>query len=151
MKRLFSVILGLVMTLCLFTPAQAVEIVPATASSTITEIDLGNGITIMKEIVTTQLARTTTSTVEAKNVYTSEKVVIATIAIAATFQHDGKTVSVLTKKVSQKDTYQGWSFTQTSFTSSGGTVRLKGTLKKSGNSSVSVDLSMTCDKNGNIS
>jgi hypothetical protein len=97
------------------------------------------------------VARSVVSEVHKAQTYHKNGVVIAQIAVTASFQYDGKTVSVLSKKVYQKDTYQGWSFTQTSFTSSGGTVRLKGTLKKSGNSSVSVDLSMTCDKNGNIS
>ena len=76
---------------------------------------------------------------------------IAEIWIDATFRYDGNTVSVVSKSISKCETYDGWSFKQSSFTSSGGTVTLTGKLTKLLVLNANVNISLTCDKNGNIS
>ena len=78
-------------------------------------------------------------------------VTIGVIAINATFRYDGNTVSVVSKSISKCETYDGWSFKQSSFTSSGGTVTLTGKLTKLLVLNANVNISLTCDKNGNIS
>lgn len=72
------------------------------------------------------------------------------ITIHATFKFDGSGVKVISKEIVQCSTYDGWKFSQTGFTSSGGTVTLSGKLSK-GLSSKSISLSLSCDKNGNLS
>ena len=76
---------------------------------------------------------------------------MAIIAFSATYRYDGSSVSVISKTVIQTDVYNGWTFTQKSFTSSGGTVTLTGKLSKWLIFNNSISMSMTCDKNGNIS
>lgn len=76
---------------------------------------------------------------------------IATIAVTAVFRYTGSSVSVTSMTVSQHDTYNGWTWTQGSFTADGGTVTLKGKLTKSGYPYCLTKLVMTCDENGNIS
>lgn len=75
---------------------------------------------------------------------------IAVIAFTATYRFDGTSVSVVEKTVTQTDTYGGWGYKQTLFSSSGGTVTLEGKLSKWLVFNNSISMSMTCDKNGNI-
>lgn len=76
---------------------------------------------------------------------------IADIAITGTFRYTGSSVSVVSKSVSRSETYDGWSFKQSSFSSSGGTIALTGKLTKLLIFNADVNMSLTCDKNGNIS
>lgn len=76
---------------------------------------------------------------------------IADIAITGTFRYTGSSVSVVSKSVSRSETYDGWSFKQSSFSSSGGTITLTGKLTKLLIFNADVNMSLTCDKNGNIS
>lgn len=113
--------------------------------------DPESGITIVKEItIEDSLTRSSSRTVTTKQTYTRNGNTIAVIAVTATFSYNGSTVSVTSKSVSQRTTYNGWKFTQNSLTSSGGTVSLSGKLTKLLNPTVPVNLSITCDKNGNI-
>ena len=52
--------------------------------------------------------------------------------------------------MTQTTTYNGWNYQQNSFTSSGGTVTLDAKLTKLLFWNIEVDMSMTCDVNGNI-
>ncbi len=113
-----------------------------------------NGWTVITE--TRLLNQSIAATRSTKTVSTTKTVkngnsVIGIFTIKATFQYDGSTVSVISKSVTRADTYDGWSYTQTSFTSSGGTVTLNGKLTKLLHSSVYFSMSLTCDKNGNVS
>ena len=112
---------------------------------------LDNGLTVIDQITDITTARSNDKTVERTNTYKDGDTVIAIITIQATFRYDGSTVSVISKNVTRADTYSGWSYSQKSFTSSGGTVTLSGTLNFLWilNSS-SFTMTLSCDKNGNI-
>lgn len=150
MKRLIIFIL----TAALLLPCTGLVSASETAGST-TEVYttvLDDGMVITHEITVTQQARSTTKTAGHKVTVSNGDDTIAVIAIQATFQYDGSSVSVVSKTVTQADTYGGWSFTQNSFTSSGGTVMLEGTLKYLlFFSAMPVTVTLSCDKNGNIS
>lgn len=113
---------------------------------------LENGITVTSVISTpTTEARGVTKAYTKKTTFTREGVTIAEIWIDATFRYDTQTVSVVSKSISKCETYDGWSFKQSSFTSSGGTVSLTGKLTKLLVLNANISISLTCDKNGNIS
>ena len=134
----------------LLVPAAAQDTVSAQTVSTQT-IDLGDGWTVTEELIINDQARTASRAATKKQSFSKNGEAIADIAITGVFRYDGSTVSVSSKVVSQKDTYNGWSFTQNSFTSSGGTITLTGKLTKPLRVSGSVNIKLTCDKNGNIS
>lgn len=96
-------------------------------------------------------ARASQKTATRKATLTKDDVTIGVIAFKATFRYDGSTVSVVSKSVTQTDTYDGWSYTQNSFTSSGGTVTLDAKLTKLLIVNYPFILSLTCDKNGTLS
>lgn len=146
MKKIFSLILCVVLLIYMITPRQALA-----AETSSQEVDLGNGISYVETLTVGNTNRAKGISWTKGQEYHYKNQVIAVIEITASFIYNGSTVSVYSKKVSQKATYHGWTFTQTSFTSSGGTVRLKGKLKKFGIETVYVNLAMTCDKNGHIS
>ncbi len=83
--------------------------------------------------------------------YYDNGTLIGEIALTVTFCYDGSMVSVVSKSISKCETYDGWSFKQSSFSSSGGTVTLTGNLNKLLVLSTNVNISLTCDKNGNYS
>lgn len=134
----------------LLVPAAAQDTVSAQTVSTQT-IDLGDGWTVTEELIINDQARTASRAATKKQSFSKNGEAIADIAITGVFRYDGSTVSVSSKVVSQKDTYNGWSFTQNSFTSSGGTITLTGKLTKPLRVPGSVNIKLTCDKNGNIS
>lgn len=94
--------------------------------------------------------RSSTVTAKRERTFLFHADVIATIAITATFQYNGLSVSVVSMSVTQCQTYNGWSFTQTSFTGSGSSVLLKGKLTHPSHSDVDVSISLACDPDGNI-
>lgn len=147
MRRLAAICLCLVFLLALSIPVAANEITPVYSSVE----SLEDGIVVIDEVFEASNTRSTDKTYTRRRTFTREGTTIAVIAITATFRYDGTTVSVVSKSVSQADTYDGWSYQQNSFTSSGGTVTLSGKLAKLLilNSSFTMDLS--CDKDGNIS
>ena len=114
--------------------------------------DLGNGLTVVDEIIECPQSRTTYGkTVNRSRTFKDGDTVIAVIVFQATFHYDGTSVSVASKSIIQSDTYEGWSFKQNSFTSSGGTVSLTGKLTKwLILNSTTFTMSLTCDKDGNI-
>ena len=127
-------------------PVHATENAPNT-------ISLENGLTYIDKItVEPSATRSSPSTHTLTRSFYDGETLIATIAFTATFQYDGSSVSVISKSVTQTDTYRGWSYKQESFTSSGGTVTLSGKLNYLLLfNSTSFTMSMTCDANGNIS
>ncbi len=113
---------------------------------------LENGAKIVDEVYIQSRASTNTKTAtRTKSIYSSSDVLLAIISFKATFQYDGNSVSVLSKTVTQTDTYNGWSYSQTSFSSSGGTVILEGKLTKMIIFVKQFTMTLTCDVNGNIS
>jgi hypothetical protein len=151
MKRLLLILMTCVLFLSSISFASAAtsvnEFVPVEQYEETYDED---GITIVEELTVYQLARSTQRTVRKTRTYKKNDTTIAIIAVTAVFSYNGSTVSVSSKKVSQSDTYEGWKYSQTSFTSSGGTVTLSGKLTKLLNSTVPVSVTITCDANGNI-
>jgi hypothetical protein len=115
------------------------------------ETVLENGLVIRDEIIVTTNARATDKTATRRQTFKQGDTVIAIIAFQATFRYTGSTVSVVSKSVTQTDTYEGYSYKQVSFASSGGTVTLDGKLTKLLLIQQSFTMSLTCDKNGNLS
>lgn len=97
-----------------------------------------------------QEQRASTKTVERTKTYKNGTDVIGIIAVTATFQYNGLSVSVVSKSISQSQTYNGWTFRQTSFTGNGSNVLLRGTLSHPLYSDVAVSISLACDPDGNI-
>lgn len=150
MKKCSTLLLCMLLICSLLVPAAAQDTASAQTVSTQT-IDLGDGWTVTEELIINDQARTASRAATKKQSFSKNGEAIADIAITGVFRYDGSTVSVSSKVVSQKDTYNGWSFTQNSFTSSGGTITLTGKLTKPLRVSGSVNMKLTCDKNGNIS
>lgn len=153
MKRTLSLVLILILLVTTALPASATGIQAngETLISTRT-IDLGNGLIAVEETsVLNSNLRTTDKTFTRRNTfYDSSDTMIAVIAVTAVFRYDGSTVRVVSKTVSQSDTYDGWSFSLNSLTSSGGTVTMSGKLTKLLILNQPITVSITCDKNGNI-
>lgn len=63
----------------------------------------------------------------------------------------GTSVSVVSKTVTNTDTYNGYGYVQNSFTSSGGSVTLNARLTKWIVLNTPFTMTLSCDKNGNIS
>ena len=147
MKRFLCLVLSIVLLITISAPAFASE-----ASSVLStqKTDLGGGITLTEEIILDPQARATERSATARLTIDEDGVVLAVIAFRATFRYDGTTVSVVSKSVTQTDTYEGWNYKQTSFTSSGGTVTLTGKITRLLVLNHPFTLTLTCDKNGNI-
>lgn len=107
---------------------------------------LEDGLTVVDEIIEHPQGRYYT---RRKLIYDGDTL-IAVIAFTATFRYDGSAVSVVSKSVTQTDTYESWSYKQDSFTSSGGTVTLSGRLTKWLIFNTSFSMGLVCDVNGNI-
>lgn len=154
MKRCFLLLICLVLTFSMISPVCASEYSNNTGTVLFcSEEQLDNGLTVTREVVEYAQTRTTYGkTAVYKDTFKDGDTVIAIIAFEATFHYDGTSVSVASKRITQIDTYSGWSFKQSSFTSSGGSVTLAGKLTKwlIFNTS-SFTMVLTCDKNGNVS
>lgn len=152
MKRILAFVVCLVLLFMAAIPASAAE--ASVGKGTLiyrTEQTLENGLTFVDELYEIASTRATDKTsYKTRNVYYGDTLV-GTITIQATFRYDGSAVSVVSKSVTQSTTYDGWSYKQNSFTSSGGTVILDAKLTKLLILTISVDMTLTCDKNGNVS
>lgn len=149
MKKIFSLLICVILIASFTVPAFAAEQSQVIHSETSV---LENGITITDEVIEISLSRSTDKAYTRRKTFSNDEgTVIAIIAFTATYRYDGSTVSVVSKSVTQTDTYDGWSYSQQSFTSSGGTVTLKGKLSKLLVFNNSFSMSMSCDKDGNIS
>lgn len=115
------------------------------------QTELENGIICLDMItVSSSLLRSQDKTATRSQTFLRDGTTIAEISITGTFRYDGSTISVVSKSISKCQTYDGWKFTQSSFTSSGGTITLTGTLSKL-LLKTNVNISLSCDKDGNIS
>lgn len=145
---------GILIALCLILLANSVPVyaAEATSSAIAEETAPSSEITsVDRLIIENSNARTNEKTATREKTFYDGDTVIAVIAFRATFRYDGSSVSVVSKTVTQTDTYEGWSYKQTSFTSSGGTVTLEGKLTKWLIFNSPFTMGMTCDKDGNIS
>ena len=115
------------------------------------ETKLDNDITVIDEVIEHSQMRSVSKGYTRQKTITSGDTVIAVIAIHGVFSYDGTTVSVVSKSVTQTDTYDGWSYKQNSFTSSSGTITLDAKLTKLLVLNISFTMTLSCDKNGNIS
>ncbi len=148
MKRLLAICICAILFVSMVFPASAAE---QPQEEYMVERVLGNGLTMIDEITVYPQRRSTDSRVERTGTIRDGDTVIAIIAFEAVFRYDGSTVSVVSKTVTQTDTYAGWSYKQKPFTSSGGTVTLDAKLTKLLIFNNSFTMTLSCDKNGNIS
>lgn len=151
MKKICVFLLCLLIVFPMCIPCSAY-----TADETVvytSETDLGNGIMCTETItVSDGFSRIAgTKTGSRTKTYTYYDKLIAEIAITATFTYNGVLAGVTSMSISKCETYDGWKFQQTSFAPSGGTLSLTGKLTKLFFPNVDVNISLTCDKNGNIS
>lgn len=153
MKRVYSIIFACAVIFSLVIPTFALNSptdtqVVLSTQETVTE----DGLTITDELTILPQTRSTTSiSATLTRKFSRAGVSIATIAITGKFKYTGTSVSVTSKSVSQADTYNGWSYTRNSFTSSGGTITLTGKLTKLLTPSASFTMKLSCDKDGNVS
>lgn len=115
------------------------------------ETILDTGFICIDEIIIDSISRSSDKQARRIKTVMDGDTVIAKIEMTVVFRYDGSTVSVVSKSITQRDTYDGWNYSQTSFTSSGGTVTLKFKLTKWLILSNSYTMTLTCDKNGNLS
>ena len=148
MKRLFALCICAILLVSMVFPAHAAAESQVLLKEKAT---LENGLSVIDEIIVYHQDRSTDERIERRKTFKDGDTVIAIIAFAAVFRYDGSTVSVVSKTVTQTDTYAGWSYKQKSFTSSGGTVTLDAKLTKLLIFSNSFTMTLSCDKNGNIS
>ena len=129
MKRLLSVC----MCLLLFTAVlQPVSAAAATEEGTTIcqEYTLDNGLTVIEEITEIVMPRSTVKQGTKKTTLKDGDTVIAVIAFTAQFGYDGTSAWVVSKTVTQTDTYESWTYKQDAFSSNGSTVTLSFTLSR---------------------
>ena len=93
----------------------------------------------------------TTKTYTRQETIVIDGTTIAVINLTATFSYDGNTVTVIAKEVTLSNTYNGWEYRQNMLTSNSGTVTLDAKLTKWLILNTNIHMSITCDKDGNIS
>lgn len=110
-----------------------------------------NGVTVVEELIFEDNSRAVQKPVTRRLTYKDEdQNLMAIIAMQVVFQYDGSTVRVISKSMTQTDTYNGWSYDHYSYVTIGGKVTTKFYLEKQSYSQL-YSFSVTCDKNGNIS
>lgn len=147
MKKIFTAICIFALIFSMATPVFADE---HQTVILVQEIDLDDGVTATSKIMELSNLWATDKTYAHTMTLKREGVVIGEVTIMATFRYNGTTVSVVTKSVTQTDTYNGWNYKQNSFTSSNGTVTLDAKLTKLLIYNVPFTMSIVCDKDGNI-
>lgn len=148
MKRVMAMFLCLVLVSAFAFPVSAAENEEVVHSE---EFILENGLRVIDTITVYSNARSSTVTSSRyRNIYDGDTLV-AYIRFEAAFRYDGNTVSVVSKTVTNTDTYDGWEYVQNSFTSSGGTVTLNAKLTKWFIFNTPFSMTLSCDKDGNIS
>ena len=113
-------------------------------------IDVGNGFTVVSTTGTAAGPGRASGGQNKQAEYSYNGTWIATVTLYATFSYNGSTVSV-TNAYATRSLASGWIYYNESLTKSGGTASLSASLTRNGYGTVPVALSLTCDKNGNIS
>ena len=148
MKQIVTCLLAFALIISMSVPAFASEQSNVILTQ---EIDLGNGITIVDELVELSSVRSSDRTYARTKTIKENDATIGVITIIGIFRYDGTSVSVVSKVVDQTDTYYGWNYVQNSFTESGGTITLDAKLTKLLVLNIPFTISITCDANGKIS
>ena len=148
MKRSISMFtfLSLVMSLLLSSTCSA-------QARTVAETrDLGNGVTVETVIVVDDdflRSSTKRASISSTFKYYGEKA--GTVTFTATFGYDGSRAWVVSASGSAS-MEPGWTYSGERISDSGGTAYLSATIKNtSGQIKVSVDIDLTCSKDGDIS
>jgi hypothetical protein len=150
MKKILSVILSVLLCLAMCVPAFAADDLALGAADVVGSGEaLEDGFTVEDELIVYGNARSTSKTASKVRTIKSGSTTVATITLTGTFSYTGSSVSVVSKSVT-KTLADGWSYTQSSLTTSGGTITLNGSVSKL-LLKYSFTLTLTCDKNGNIS
>ena len=147
MKRVLSAFLLVVLLATMFTPVFATQ---QSRVMDCREITLENGLRVVDELIEESNGRSTDRGYTRRRSIYEEDTLIAIVAFYVIFRYDGTTASVAYKSVTQTDTYDGWSYTQTSFTSSGGTVMLEWKLSKLLIFNSSFSMGVTCAPDGKL-
>lgn len=148
MKQIVTCLLAFALIISMSVPAFASEQSNVILTQ---EIDLGNGITIVDELVELSSVRSSDRTYARTKTIKENDATIGVITIIGIFRYDGTSVSVVSKVVDQTDTYYGWNYVQNSFTENGGTITLDAKLTKLLVFNIPFTISITCDANGKIS
>lgn len=151
MKRIISIVLcfGMLFGLC-FSAGAYQEETASELNGTIIFVDEASGITIIEELIVNENTRASTKTATKKQTVQKSGETVAVIALTAVFSYTGTSVSVVDVDVTET-TYDGWSFTRTALAYNGGTATLTGKVSKLFHISTAIDITITCDVNGNIS
>lgn len=148
MKRCIVLFLSFVLVFSLGCPVLAAGAGEVIYSE---EHFLENGIRVVDSITVYSNSRAGAVSAERdKNLYDGDTL-IAHIRFEAVFRYDGTFVSVMHKAVTHTDTYNGWSYVQNSFTDTGNTITLDAKLTKWLVFNTPFTMTLSCDKNGNIS
>lgn len=148
MKRSISMFtfLSLVMSLLLSSTCSAQARIVAETR------DLGNGVTVETVIVVDDdflRSSTKRASISSTFKYYGEKA--GTVTFTATFGYDGSRAWVVSASGSAS-MEPGWTYSGERISDSGGTAYLSATIKNtSGQIKVSVDIDLTCSKDGDIS
>lgn len=149
-RRFITIFLGALMAAALFVlTAQA----DYTADKAVTTVeDLGNGITVESTIIiedASPLSLMATKKATKQDVYKFNGSQIATVSITASFGYDGSSSWVNSASVS-KSVSSGWTYSNESITTSGGTAAVTATLTKNPYN-VAVYTYISCSPDGEIS
>lgn len=148
MKKTVSLLVICVLIFTLICPVLAT---PANEEAYLQEYTLENGLRVVDSITVHSNNRASTTSAERKRSFYDGDTLVAYIRFIADFRYDGSTVSVVSKTITNTNTYDGWSYVQNSFTSSGGTVTLNAKITKWLIFNTPFTMTLSCDKNGNIS
>lgn len=147
-KKNISTICIFILIFSMISPASATE---RQNTFLYTEYSLEDGIVVIDEVIEHPQSRSNSKEYTRRKTLVKDDVVIAIISIHGSFQYDGSSVTVVSKSVTQTDTYDGWSYKQNSFTSSGGTITLSAKLTRLLVLNIPFTMTLSCDKDGNIS
>ncbi|MEE0799666.1 MAG: hypothetical protein U0L91_00135 [Gemmiger sp.] len=151
MKKLVSLFVCLALAVGLALPCVAQEL-PASAQRTVstTTEDLGDGWVVVTTVTESAAQARSSTKVGSKHAeYTYEGRHIATVYLNGSFSYDGSSATATGVSASHV-TASGWSYGGESTWCSGASVRLTATLSGEGHD-VPISLTLTCDKNGNLS
>lgn len=151
-KRIITLFIAVL--LVAMVPALAVQAVYIPDKVTTTVTDLGNGITVESTIFVeeefTPFSLMSTIKATKQDVYKCSGSQIATVSITASFGYDGSSSWVNSASVT-KSVSSGWTYSNESITTSGGTATVTALLKKTGIMTINVDTYISCSPDGEIS
>lgn len=140
---------------CLLAFAMIVTLLPAAnavdgkVTRVVTMEDLGDGFTVESEIVIYETRATSTKSATKQDTYKYSGDTIAVVSLTATFGYNGSSAWMNSKSVTH-ETYDNWSYSNESLTSSGGTATVTAKLR-SGIKIVAVDTTLSCSATGVLS